>query len=526
MQITFYGAVREVTGSMHLISANSDKILLDCGMFQGHRKETEIKNKSFPFDPRSVLNLVLSHAHIDHSGRIPLLFKNGFTGRVICTRATADACTYLLLDSANIQESDANYMNYKSLRNALLSKDNNSDHNKSRKNRRNEIANMLKIEGNKLNTERITALIDENNLDRISPLYTIEDAEEALKSFDGYPYRAPVEVGQNATCTFYEAGHILGSALSVIKIKENGRQFTVCYTGDIGRYDKPIIKNPNALFPEEDRNIDLLILESTYGNREHEPIADLKPQLKKVINDTVKRGGVIIIPAFAFGRTQELLYILHELYNKGKTPKLPVYVDSPLASKITKVFGDHPEVYSSETVDTFLSKGKNPFSFEQVNFISSVDESMTLMKDNTSHIVISASGMCEAGRVLHHLRYKAHNPNNTILIVGFMAENTLGRRIQDYGIAYEESGRKGEAPVIKIFNKEYPLKAHVVKLGGFSAHGDKNEMLRFLKESNLKIKKIAVVHGEEEQSLSFTDFLAQAGYSTFTPKPGDTVEIE
>jgi len=526
MQVTFYGAVREVTGSMHLISANSDKILLDCGMFQGRRKDTEDKNKSFPFDPKSILNLVLSHAHIDHSGRIPLLTKNGFTGRVMCTRATADACTYLLLDSAHIQESDTNYLNYKSLRNVLLSKGNNSDHNKSKKNRRNEIANMLKIEGNKLNIERITALIDENNLDRVTPLYTIEDAEKALKSFDGYPYRAPVEVGQNATCTFYEAGHILGSALSVIKVNENGHQLTVCYTGDIGRYDKPIIKNPNALFPEEDRNIDLLIIESTYGNREHEPIEDLKPQLKKVINDTVKRGGVIIIPAFAYGRTQELLYILHELYDKGETPKLPVYVDSPLASKITQVFGEHPEVYSRETIDTFLSKGENPFSFEQVKFISSVDESMTLMRDNTPHIVISASGMCEAGRVLHHLRYKAHNPNNTILIVGFMAENTLGRRIQDYGIAYEESGRKGEAPVIKIYNKEYPLKAHVVKLGGFSAHGDKNEMLRFLKESNLKIKRIAVVHGEEEQTLSFTGFLKQAGYSAFAPRPGDTIEVE
>ncbi|RPH52945.1 MAG: MBL fold metallo-hydrolase [Desulfobacteraceae bacterium] len=525
MQVTFYGAAREVTGSMHLISANADKILLDCGMFQGRRKDTEEKNKSFPFDPKSILNTILSHAHIDHSGRIPLLTKNGFTGRVICTRATADACAYLLLDSAHIQESDANYLNYKSLRNTLFSKNNNSDHNKSKRNKRNEIAKMLKIEGNKLNIKNIAALIKENHLEQIRPLYTIEEAEKALQSFDGYPYRVPVEVGQNTTCTFYEAGHILGSALSLIKIKENGRRFTVCYTGDIGRYDKPIIKNPNAQFPEDEKDLDLLIIESTYGNREHAPIADLKPQLKKVINDTVKRGGVIIIPAFAYGRTQELLYILHELYDKGETPKLPVYVDSPLASKITKVFGEHPEVYSSETIDTFLSKGENPFSFQQVNFISSVDESMALMRDSSPHIVISASGMCEAGRVLHHLRYKVHNPNNTILIVGFMAENTLGRRIQDYGIAYEESGRKGEAPVIKIYNKEYPLKARVVKLGGFSAHGDKNEMLRFLKESGLQIKKIAVVHGEEEQALSFTDLLKEKGYSAFTPKPGDTVKI-
>jgi len=217
MKVTFYGAVREVTGSMHLISANSDKILLDCGMFQGRRKETEDKNRSFPFDSASILNLVLSHAHIDHSGRIPLLTKNGFTGRVICTRATVDACKYLLPDSAHIQESDTNYLNYKSLRNALLSKNNNQDHNKNRKNRKNEIANLLKIEGNKLNIEQIHSLIKENHLDRISPLYTVEDAEKALESFDGYPYRTPVEVGQNTTCTFYEAGHILGSAISVIR---------------------------------------------------------------------------------------------------------------------------------------------------------------------------------------------------------------------------------------------------------------------------------------------------------------------
>jgi metallo-beta-lactamase family protein len=522
MKVTFYGAVREVTGSMHLITANSDRILLDCGMFQGRRKETEEKNRSFPFDSASILNLVLSHAHIDHSGRIPLLTKNGFTGRVICTRATADACKYLLPDSAHIQESDTNYLNYKALRNTLLSKNNKSGNNKKRKN---EITDMLKIEGNKLDTAKINRLISENQIDRLNPLYTVEDAEKSLQSFDGYPYRVPVEIGRNTTCTLYEAGHILGSALTVIKTKEKGRQHTVCYTGDIGRYNKPIIKNPNALFPEEDNNIDLLIIESTYGNREHEPIEDLRPQLKKVINDTVKRGGVIIIPAFAYGRTQELLYILHELYDKNETPKLPVYVDSPLASNITKVFGEHPEAYSSETIDTFLSKGENPFSFEQVNFISSVDESMKLMRDDTPHIVIAASGMCEAGRVLHHLRYKIHNPNNTILIVGFMADHTLGRRIQDYGMAYEESGRKGEAPVMKVLNKEYPLKARVVKLGGFSAHGDRNEMLRFLKDSNLNIKKIAVVHGEEEQTLSFTDFLSKSGYPAFAPMPGNTVEI-
>lgn len=525
MEVTFCGAVREVTGSMHLIKTESDSILLDCGMFQGRRKETEQKNRKFPFDPHSITNLVLSHAHIDHSGRIPLLTKNNFTGRILCTRATADACGYLLPDSAHIQESDADYLNYNTARSSLQSGYGKGNHAAGKKNKDNNIKALLKIEGNKLNIENIKKLIKENNLEYISPLYTSEDAKKALESFDGYPYRVPVEIGHEAICTFYEAGHILGSAVSIIKVKEEGRKLTLCYTGDIGRYNKPIIQNPSSSFLEDDKNIDLLIMESTYGNRVHEPIEDLKPRLKEAINDTVKREGVIIIPSFAFGRTQELLYILHELYDKGETPKIPVYVDSPLAANITKVFGEHPEAYSRETIDTFLSKGENPFSFEQVHFISSVDESMALMRDNKPHIVIAASGMCEAGRVLHHLRYKIHNPKNTILIVGFMAENTLGRRIQDQGLEYEQSGRKGEPPLLKFLNKEYPLKAHVVKLGGFSAHGDKNEMLRFLKESGLVIKKIAVVHGEEEQALSFAGLLREKGYSAFAPEPGDTVKV-
>lgn len=522
MEVTFYGAVREVTGSMHVITANSDKIMLDCGMFQGRRKDTEQKNKRFPFDPKSIVNLVLSHAHIDHSGRIPLLIKNGFTGRIFCTRPTADACAFLLTDSAHIQESDANYLNYKTLRNTLLSRNKGANHNNIKKA---EISAMLKVDGNKLNVEKINGLMKDNNLEFIRPLYTIEDAQNSIDYFDSYPYRVPFEIGSGITCMLFEAGHILGSAVSLIKVNKKGRVFRICYTGDIGRYDKPIIKNPCAMFPEEDKDIDLLIMESTYGNREHESMEDVRPQLKKVINDTVNRGGVIIIPAFAFGRTQELLYIIHELYDRGETPRIPIYVDSPLATNMTKVFGDHPEVYSDETVETFLSKGENPFSFKQVKFVSSVDESMILMRDNTPHIVLAASGMCEAGRVLHHLRYKIHNPKNTILIVGFMAQNTLGRRIEDQGLAYEESGRKGEPPVLKFLNKEYPLKAHVVKLGGFSAHGDKNEMLRFLKGSKLKIKKIAVVHGEEEQSTSFADFLSKNGYSTVVPKPDYTLQL-
>ena len=266
----------------------------------------------------------------------------------------------------------------------------------------------------------------------------------------------------------------------MIKIQENNRSINICYTGDIGRFNKPILKDPVRKFEEEDTDVDLMIMESTYGNRIHEPVQDLKPKLKTVINDAIDRQGSIIIPAFAYGRTQELLYVIHELYREKEVPSIPVYVDSPLATKITRVFGEHPEVYDKETHEDFLEKGVNPFSFDQLRFTESVEESMALNKEERPHIVIAGSGMCEGGRVLHHLRYKIHNPKNTILIVGYMASNTLGRRILENGLEYEASGRSGSPPILKFFNKEYPLKARVVKLDGFSAHGDKNEMLRFL----------------------------------------------
>jgi metallo-beta-lactamase family protein len=266
-------------------------------------------------------------------------------------------------------------------------------------------------------------------------------------------------------------------------------------------------------------------MESTYGDRLHEPAADMRPRLAQVIADTVGRGGSVVIPSFAFGRTQELLYMIHELYSAGEVPKVPVYVDSPLATKITRVFGEHPELYDRETHASFLQRGKNPFFFPQLRFVSEVEESMALMRDDRPHIVISASGMCEAGRILHHLRYKIHGEKNTILIVGFMARHTLGRRILERGEEYAAGGRKGDPPVVKIFNKEYPLRAQVVKLGGFSAHGDQSEMLRFLKESNLKVEKIALVHGEEDQCLAFADALKGEGYAVTVPRAGETLRV-
>ncbi len=526
MQITFYGAVREVTGSMHLIETGKNRILLDCGMFQGRRKETNEKNRTFPIDPATLTNVVLSHAHIDHSGRIPILTKNNFHGRVFCTRATADASDYLLRDSAHIQESDASYLNYKTVRSFLAELDTSGPNKKISKKKLNNIKKELKKEGHRINTEKINELLLKYRLEGVTPLYSIEDAENALDYFEGYPYRNSAIIGKDATCTFYEAGHILGSAISILKFRENERQYTICYTGDIGRFEKPIIKNPALSFLSDDLDVDLMIMESTYGDRVHDPLKDLKPGLKKIFTETFKRNGTVIIPAFAYGRTQELLYLIHELYNEGEVQRVPVYVDSPLATNITRVFGEHPEVYDNETHETFLKKGQNPFFFNQVRFVGSVEESMALNREEKPHIVISASGMCEAGRILHHLRHKIHNPRHTILIVGYMAQHTLGRRILEQGLEYEKSGRKGSPPLLKFLNKTYPLKAHVKKLDGFSAHGDKDEMLRFLKESNLKIKKIAVVHGEEDQSLAFANHLQHEGFPAIVPHLGETIRIE
>ena len=526
MHVTFYGAVREVTGSMHLLTTENDRILLDCGMFQGRRKETARKNRILPFDPRIITNLVLSHAHIDHSGRIPLLTKRDFTGRIVCTRATTGACEYLLPDSAHIMESDAEYLNYKTMRSALARIRKSSRAKKISKRGLKEIKRLLKKGRHALKTEAINELIDHHHLERVQPLYTAEDARQALTYFDGYPYRHPITIGKDTTCTLYNAGHILGSAITIIKAKENGRTLTIGYTGDIGRFDKPIVMNPALDFEEEDRRIDMLIMESTYGDRLHEPVQDMKPHLKQVLVETYNRGGTVLIPAFAFGRTQELLYLLHELRNEDQVPLVPVFVDSPLAINITRVFGEHPEVYNKEAHQNFLQQGKNPFSFKGVHFVRSVEESMALNRDDTPHIVIAASGMCEAGRILHHFRYKIHNPKTTILIVGYMAQNTLGRRILEQGRTYEKSGRSGAPPTLKLLNKEYPLKARVVSLGGFSAHGDRNEICRFLKESNLSVKRIAVVHGEEDQSLAFAQHLKEKGYSVSAPRAGETLRIK
>jgi len=524
MYITFYGAVREVTGSMHLLTCNNDRILLDCGLFQGRRKEAAEKNKVMPIDPTLLTNMVLSHAHIDHSGRVPMLVKKDFNGRIFSTRASKDACKYLLPDSAKIQESDAQYLNYKTVKRALAKMQ--SADGKIKDTDAKIIKKLLKQKNShRINDDAINDFINQYELKMVEPLYTMADAENTLGMFEGVPYRRQLKIGKDITCKFYEAGHILGSAMSIISHVRDGKKKTICYSGDVGRFDKPIIRDPATHFEEGDRDIDLLVMESTYGDRDHEPVIDLKPRLRDVLNRTFARGGSIVIPSFAFGRTQELLYYIHELYNEGSVPKKPVWVDSPLATHITTVFGEHPEVYDEDTHESFLRKGMNPFFFSEVNFTQSVEDSIELTRDTSPNIVISASGMCEAGRILHHLRYKIHNPKNTILAVGYMAANTLGRRLVEEGTKYKESGRKGEPPMMRFFGKEYPLKAEVEKIGGFSAHGDRNELLRFLQKSNLNVKKIALVHGEESQSLAFKDFLQGHGFNVVVPKHGETLTI-
>ncbi len=525
MNIRFYGAAGEVTGSMHLLDAGRDQILFDCGMFQGRRKESKEKNEKFLIDRSKITSMILSHAHIDHSGRIPLLTQDGFSGRIITTRPTADALNYMLLDSGHIQESDAQYLNYKTLRSFLYQLEQNKIKEKVNHKQRNNIKKLLKKNAHELDIQTIHKLQKEHGLNIVTPLYTMEQAKQALGFIDGYPFNYPITIGENITVKFYVAGHILGSAFSVVTIKKPDKTFRILYTGDVGRFGKPILKDPTLVFDEEDKKIDLFITESTYGNREHEPVEDLGANLKKVLNDTFERGGSVIIPSFAYGRTQELIYILHELYDKGEVPRRPIYVDSPLASNITKVFGEHPESYDKETHETFLEKGKNPFHFDKIKFVETVQESMQLTQDKSSHVVISASGMCEAGRILHHLRHKIHDSKNTVLLVGYMAQNTLGRLIQDIGTREIKPGENIEPAEIKILGKSYPLRAKVEKIGGFSAHADKHELERIISKSNLQIKKIGIVHGEKEQSAAFAERLQQKGYDVVVPMPGDKISL-
>ena len=463
MQLTSYGAALEVTGSQHLLEVNGKKILLDCGLFQGHRQEAYEKNSWFGFDPTEIDVMVLSHAHIDHSGNIPALVKKGFKGVIYCTEATQNLCEVMLLDAAYIQESDAEYM---------------------------------------AKSHPETALYP------IEPLYTTEDAEFALKSFKGMPFNKKFDICEGVTVTFREAGHVLGAAIVVLDIKEKkAKKKRLVFTGDLGRYKLPIIKDPYQV-----KTADFLLCESTYGDREHDPIEEGIPALARAINRTIKRGGKVIIPAFALERSQELIYGLHLLVDEKKIPdNLPIFLDSPLANAITDIFRKHIELFDKESKKDF--KNANPFAMRQLKQVTNIDDSKKLNNFIGPCIIISASGMCEAGRIRHHLKNHIEDPKNTIVAVGYMAENTLGRKIVEGN------------PMVRIFDKMYKVNAEVVILEAFSAHADKNDLDSYIKPIK-GLKKILLVHGEKDQSRPFAKRIEKDfGIKTTVMIPQVTIDL-
>jgi metallo-beta-lactamase family protein len=447
---------------MYVLDIGNRKILLECGLFQGRRQESQERNRNFPFPPGSVDTLVLSHAHIDHSGNIPQLVKQGFRGDILCTHATRDLCRIMLKDSAHIQEMDAFYLNKKRKRHRLPAD--------------------------------------------IEPLYAVEDADRCMEQFRGIGYGETYPLSADLKVTFMDAGHILGSAVVILDVTENGKSKRVLFTGDLGRKNLPVIRDPVQV----DR-ADILIIESTYGNRSHDPIENMKEELRRVVKETIGRGGRIVVPAFSVGRTQELVYFLHELFNENALPPMPIYVDSPLSTNATEVFRLHPECFDRETHSEFLVEGRDPFGFHRLRYIRETVESKKLNELAEPCMIISASGMCEAGRILHHLKHSIPNPKNTVLIVGFMAENTLGRRIVE------------KLPEVKIHGEFYPLRASVEIFNGFSAHADRGELLSYIGGMDRKgLKRVFVVHGEPESAQAFASELRDGAYPEVTvPSRGD-----
>lgn len=449
MQIQFHGAVRTVTGSQHLLTINGRRILLDCGLYQGSRKKSYERNQNLPYDAANIDKLVLSHAHIDHSGNIPNLVKSGFKGDIVCTYATRDLCAIMLRDSAKIQGYDIQYLNKKRAK---------------------------------------------KQLPPIEPIYTMEDAVESLKQFIGIGYNRPYQLLPNVQLTFYDAGHILGSAIVALDIEdEDTKQVTrLVFSGDLGRPDRPILNDPTLI-----DKADVLIIESTYGNREHADLDEASDKLERIINDTYKRGGKVIVPAFAVGRTQELVYRLHQLVESGDiSSHLPIYVDSPMAIDATGIYRLHPEAYDEEVAQFLLtSQATDPFGFSRMQYTRSTYQSKELNHLREPAVIISASGMAEAGRILHHLKNNIEDPRNTILIVGWQAPHTLGRRIVE------------RQPEVKIFGETYTLKAQVATINGFSAHADRSELLDWAGGLKTPPKHTYIVHGEEDSSFALAEAL-------------------
>lgn len=449
MRLTFYGAARTVTGSMHLLEANGHRLLLECGLFQGRRADTYARNLSFPFEPRSIDAVVLSHAHIDHSGNLPNLVKRGFTGPIYATPATVHLTDIMLRDSGRIQEADVRFLNRK-------------------RERRGEPP--------------------------VDPLYTAEDAERAAALLRAVPYEEAFEPMAGVTVRLIEAGHILGSAAVALELREAGRSVRLWFSGDIGRRGLPILRDP--VLP---RDADLLLMECTYGDKPHRDPNLAFVELRDVVRRTVERGGKVIIPAFAVGRTQELIYGLNTLISAGELPRLPVFVDSPLAVDATQVFLEHPECFDRETHE-FMRQHRHPaLAFEGLTYVRSVEESKALNERSEPMIIISASGMAETGRILHHLRHNIENPRNTILIVSWQAPDTLGRRLAE------------RAPRVRIFGEEFVRRAEVATIGGLSAHAGQDFLSEYALALRGRARVVYLVHGEEGPAMALRQVLVERG---------------
>jgi metallo-beta-lactamase family protein len=467
IELEFIGGARGVTGSKHILRTSKAAVLLDCGMFQGHRRESNERNRSLGIPIDEIDAAVLSHAHIDHAGLLPLLYKKGYRGPVYATPATRDLCTPMLLDAAMIQEADAKH---------------------------------------------IRKLIERDGLDMepAEPLYGHEDVTGLLGLLVGLPYRRPHVIAPGVTLKLLDAGHVLGSSIVTLDVEDDGSRAKVAFAVDLGRKGLPILREP-----ETPTGVNCLIMESTYGDRRHAPIEEVDNALAEAVNRAIKRGGKILIPAFALERAQEVVYALKRLRAAHKVPTVPVYVDSPLTVKLTDVFKMHPECYDKKTYAQLVS-GDPPFEFDGLHYVSDKEESKAIAAQPGPYIVIAASGMCEAGRILHHLREGIEDHRNTILIVGFQAQHTLGRRIVEH------------QREVKVFGVMRRLLAEVVVLNGFSAHADQKDLLEFTDEvrDQGKLRQIALVHGEPPAQAALMAKLTEQGYPTVsTPGPGDRIRL-
>ena len=448
MKITFHGAAQNVTGSKHLIESGDSKVVLDCGLHQGKRHESDTLNRTLPFAASSVTATILSHAHADHCGMLPLLVKDGYHGKIYSTAATAEIARLIMLDSAHLQLHDYQHMH-----------------------------------GSAKQGEHI-----------LEPLYSTDDVERTCTQFEPVPYahttHAWQQLNSHARFKFYEAGHILGSAVTVVQFDEDGVTKTVAFTGDLGNTNVPILPEPEEIA----ESVETLIIECTYGDRNHSPITEVADQLKDLIKDAVQNKRKIIVPAFALGRTQELIYILHKLYDEGAIPVLPIYLDSPLASDITAIFTKHSEDYDQETWQDF-SHNDTPFSFKNLHTIQTVEESKALAKAQGPFMVIASSGMAEGGRILHHLVTSVSDRNAVIMITGYQAENTLGRKLQE------------AITPVRIYDRMYDVRARVITVDAFSAHADQNGLLAYI-DSFKNLKKVFLVHTELARATIFKTILA------------------